>query len=185
MAVAAVRRVFVSGMFCPGLLYPKPARPTSTGPWPWLEHEVPSSGVTPVLIPRDAVEVRHAEYVVPGNVRVKKNSLRRIRRGNRTLTISSAAHQAWENTAVLRMQSQRHRQPSVATWGSVNLRALIYLDREPGLTNLDNLIASVMDALQSAEVVTDDCLIRGFDGSRIRLDRKNPRVEISLTPLED
>lgn len=137
-------------------------------------------------VPRTwAGTVPTAEYTVPGVVRVKKNSLRRIRRGDRMLTVSSAAHQAWENIAVLHLQSQRHQQVNVDAWGAVNLRALIYLDRESGLTNLDNLIASVMDALQKAEVVADDCLIRGFDGSRIRLDRKNPRVDIVLTPLED
>lgn len=126
-----------------------------------------------------------AEYTVPGVVRVKKNSLRRIRRGDRTLTVSSEAHQAWENTAVLHLQSQSHQQQPTKAWGLLNLCAMIYLDREPGLTNLDNLIASVMDALQKAKVVADDCLIRGFDGSRIRLDRKNPRVEIVLTQLGD
>lgn len=126
-----------------------------------------------------------ATFVVPGNVRVKKNSLRRIKRGDRVLTVSSAAHARWENDAVLRLQAQRHRQPKMGGWGLLNLRALIYLDREPGLTNLDNLIASVMDALQAAEVVPDDRVIRGLDGCRIRLDRANPRVEITLTPLED
>lgn len=145
------------------------------------------SAARAVVVPRDAVVVRPgaARYVIPGNVRVKKNSLRRIRRGNRTLTISSAAHQAWEAIATLLLRGQQHRQPSVATWGHLNLCALIYLEREPGLTNLDNLIASVMDALQAAGVVADDCLIRGFDGSRIRVDRTDPRVEIVLSPLED
>ena len=90
-----------------------------------------------------------------------------------------------ENNAVLRLQSQRYRTANPAGWGQLNLRALIYLDREPGLTNIDNLIASVMDALQKAEVVPDDCHIRGLDGCRIRLDRKNPRVEITLSPLEE
>ena len=123
-------------------------------------------------------------FTIPGAVRVKKNSLRRIKRGDRVLTVSSAAHERWANGAQLRLQAARHRQPDVNGWGPLNLRALIYLDKEPGLTNLDNLIASVMDVLQEADVVKDDAQIRGLDGCRIRVDRAAPRVEITLAPLE-
>jgi Holliday junction resolvase RusA-like endonuclease len=125
-------------------------------------------------------------FTIEGAPRTKKNSLRRIRRGRRTFTVSSAAHEAWANSAVLQLRAQVRRAPSdlpVAMLpyftSAVNMRALVYRDRDVG--DLLNFLAAISDALEAAGVVADDKLVLGLDGSRLLLDRKRPRVEVELT----
>lgn len=50
-----------------------------------------------------------------------------------------------------------------------------------------NLQAATDDLLVACKVLKDDNsrIVGGHDGSRVRLDRKNPRVEITITRLEE
>ena len=125
-------------------------------------------------------------FTIEGAPRTKKNSLRRIRRGRRTFTVPSAAHEAWLAHAVPQLRRQWHPRAEdtsldLAVDVPVNMRALVYRDRAVG--DLLNYLAAISDALEAAGVVADDKLLLGLDGSRLLLDRKRPRVEIELTPL--
>lgn len=113
-----------------------------------------------------------------GPPRTKKNSLRRIKRGNRIFTVSSEAHQAWEQSASLQLKATRGWQQANVP---VSLRALVYRDRNVG--DLGNYLAAICDALERAGVVLNDRLIQSFDGSRLLLDKVNPRVEIDLEAM--
>jgi Holliday junction resolvase RusA-like endonuclease len=123
------------------------------------------------------------KLVIEGAPRTKKNSLRRIRRGRRTFTVPSAAHEAWEAMAIPQLRKQHsggwgNGNPAI-TW-TANMRAIVYRDRAVG--DLLNYLAAVSDALERAGVVADDKLIVSVDGSRMAIDRQRPRVEIDLTP---
>ena len=131
------------------------------------------------------------KLVIEGAPRTKKNSLRRIKRGRRVFTVSSAAHEAWEAMAIpqLRVGYLRCRRAVSELVGHqiddpiiepMAMRALVYRDRDVG--DLLNYLAAVSDALERAGVVADDKLIVSVDGSRLLLDRARPRVEIELTP---
>jgi Holliday junction resolvase RusA-like endonuclease len=132
------------------------------------------------------------KLVIEGAPRTKKNSLRRIRRGRKTFTVPSAAHEAWEAIAIPQLRYQWGRVCTEADWlrgrvtyggpwtGDLNMRAIVYRDRAVG--DLLNYLASVSDALERAGVVEDDKLIVSVDGSRLAIDRARPRVEIELTP---
>lgn len=119
-------------------------------------------------------------FVIEGPPATKKNSSRILRsKRGRPFVAPSAAFKRWERYAVLQLRTQAHATESITT--PVNLRALIYRKRNVG--DLDNYIAAVCDALQTAGVVVNDKLVQGHDGSRLLLDRARPRVEIELTPL--
>lgn len=122
-------------------------------------------------------------FVVKGAPRTKKNSLRRIRRGTQTFTVSSEAHREWEQYAILQLRQQLHRyRGSTFSEGQRwNMRATVYRDADRG--DLLNFLAAVSDVLENAEVVADDKQIVAVDGSRLDLDRVNPRVEITLTEM--
>jgi Holliday junction resolvase RusA-like endonuclease len=130
-------------------------------------------------------------FTIEGAPRTKKNSLRRIRRGIRTFTVSSEAHEAWEKSAVLQLQARHHKEaaasllhlgyPGQPCAVPVNLCATIYRVKDVG--DLGNYLAAICDALEKAGVVENDRLIGGFDGSRLLTDAKRPRVEIALRPL--
>ncbi len=125
---------------------------------------------------------------IVGRPVTKKNSLRRLQRGVRTFTVPSAAHETWVGHAVPQLQAQWNGalrdydgDLRAAMAGPVNLSAQVFRDRDVG--DLGNYLAAVCDALEGAGVVADDKLIQGFDGSRLKIDRENPRVEIMLTPM--
>ena len=125
--------------------------------------------------------------VVIGPPRTKKNSLRVMRgKGGRPFVAQSREACAWEEIAILQLQAQRARfdarSPVPLPWVvPANLRALVYRDRAVG--DLGNYLAAVCDALERAGIVANDRLVAGFDGSRLLVDRKNPRVEIELTEM--
>ena len=53
--------------------------------------------------------------------------------------------------------------------------------------DLTNLLEATDDILVRAGVLSDDCaaVVAGHDGSRVLLDRKRPRVEITITEMEE
>jgi hypothetical protein len=115
------------------------------------------------------------------------------------MVLQSRQYLAWEGPAVLQLRSQNRpgllrtvgvdRARGVVTVGTgplitpVSLQARVYRDRNAG--DLGNYLAAICDVLERAGVVENDRLIQSFDGSRLLIDRKNPRVEIELTPLRD
>lgn len=120
-------------------------------------------------------------FTIEGCPRTKKNHLRRVRRAGRTFSVQSEAFEAWAEGAVPQLIRQKTRQRLQPISVAVNLRALIYREKDHG--DLVNFLSAVCDVLQAAGVVVNDRLIKGHDGSRPLLDKKNPRVEIELTPL--
>lgn len=128
------------------------------------------------------------EFTVLGPPRSKKNSQRIIRVRGVPRIIQSKQACGWEEMAVLQLRSQWNRRtrgmPGGAQplAGNVSLRVLVYRDRA-GRADLLNFLAAVSDAIEGAGIVANDDQIAGLDGSRMLIDRKSPRVEITLTEL--
>lgn len=64
----------------------------------------------------------------------------------------------------------------------VNCAALIYRDRNVG--DAAGFYQAIADCLEAMGVVKNDRLIVTWDGTRLRKDPENPRVEVTLTPAE-
>ena len=125
-----------------------------------------------------------------GPPRTKKNHQRIIRVKGRPVIVQAKTAEGWEASAVAQLREQHE---SAKRWGlglrpglekmPRSLRALVYRDRKVG--DLGNYLAAVCDALERAGVVENDRLIQSFDGSRLLIDRANPRVELEITPFDD
>jgi Holliday junction resolvase RusA-like endonuclease len=100
----------------------------------------------------------------------------------------------WEKDAIgqLRRQVLPRAVPGLPTfWSDVTVNAQIYRARDTG--DIHNFFQAIGDALQGGGgrrnrvpcVLADDSQIKSWDGSRLRLDRKNPRVELTIEPMED
>lgn len=123
-------------------------------------------------------------FVLRITPRTKKNSQEIRRRRDGTAFVSpSSAYQRWEQTvaevlAILNRGTKPITEP-------VNLREVIYM---PTARRVDqtNLMEAVDDALVKAGVIADDCtkIVAGHEGSCVRIDRKDPRIEITITPAE-
>ncbi len=119
-------------------------------------------------------------FTILGAPATKKNSGRIFRsRAGRPFVMPSAAFKAWENTAVLQLQSQNRGAPAIAT--PVELTAVVYRKRNTG--DLDNHLSAVCDALQKARIITNDKFVASFGKSRLDKDAARPRVEITITTI--
>ena len=92
----------------------------------------------------------------------------------------SKAYVDYEPTAC---GNQRPRSPISAR---VNVRCVYYM-KTACRVDLANLIEATTDILVKARVLEDDNskVVAAHDGSRVELDRKNPRVEIQIEEMED
>lgn len=115
--------------------------------------------------------------VIPGPPRTKKNHGRIIRAGGRVRMIPSAPFEEWNKTAQIYLRMARIQtitQP-------VNCCAMFY--REKSIGDAVGFFQALADALEEAGIVENDRLIVSWDGSRMRKDAKNPRIEVTLTLL--
>lgn len=121
-------------------------------------------------------------YVLLGAPRTKKNSQRIFKgRGGQPFLVPSAAYAQYEKDCL--QQICPPRQPVTA---AVNLKCVYYMPNRRRV-DLVNLIEATCDILVKAGVLADDCaaVVAGHDGSRVLLDRKRPRVEITITEMEE
>ena len=132
----------------------------------------------------DPREGSRLTFTLTGHPRTKKTSNRVIRHRGKMMIIPSEVTIEWSNDAQLQLQAQfgKYRGKTFHGGQRWNLRAIFYR-QEDTTADLVNHLQSLCDVLQAAEVVANDRQIRGFDGSRLAVDARNPRVEISLTEM--
>jgi hypothetical protein len=134
---------------------------------------------------------------IMGAPRTKKNSAQIARtRDGRMFIVQSEPLKKWTADARVQLQAAWGRRPALEH--GVNLCATFYRDKDIG--DLGNYLAALCDVLQRQRkyikaartwavewpgIVADDRLILGFDGSRLKVDRDRPRVELTLTSLRD
>lgn len=124
--------------------------------------------------------------VLPGAPRTKKNSASIQMAGRRKIVKPSRAWLDWRDDVLswwlrgARLEARRVVPLPVAY--PVNCTALFYRDRRAG--DSTGYYQGLADVLQELGVVRDDVLITQWDGSRLRVDRRNPRVELVLTPAD-
>ena len=120
-------------------------------------------------------------YTLYGPPRTKKNS-QQIRRtaAGRPFVAPSKAFAEYERSCLAQIKTP-YRPVSAA----VNVKCVYYMP-DKRKVDLVNLLEATCDILVKAGVLADDCaaVVAAHDGSRVLLDRKNPRVEIEITELE-
>lgn len=119
---------------------------------------------------------------IPGPPRTKKNSPRVVSTGGFAKVLPSAAWEAWLDqikTWIKRTQVAKCL-PMISV--PVNCAALFY--RERAIGDADGYYHGLADVLESIGAVENDRLIVSWDGSRLRKDSRNPRVELVLTMVD-
>ena len=115
-----------------------------------------------------------------GDPKTKKNSQRLIRVGARTVPIYSQAYEQYRDDFI--RQIRGHMKRLIAF--PVNVQCLYYM-RTKRKVDLVNLIEATNDLLVDSQVLLDDNsgIIVSHDGSRVKYDKSNPRVEITITEV--
>lgn len=135
--------------------------------------------------------------ILPGIPRTKKTHQRIVRFGRRkefVKVLPSEAYMEWL-AALLRYGPQMRAQAVHAAGvafpirGPVEINAQIYRDADRG--DLCGFLQAIGDALQAPGetrqglgIIQDDKQILSWDGSRLRVDNANPRIELDLLPLQ-
>lgn len=120
---------------------------------------------------------------INGNPITKKNHSQIIKVGNRRMLVPSEQYKEYERDFVVQC---------IELWAyNKNLSkrlniACVYYMKTRRKVDLTNLLSATMDCLVKAKVIEDDnCKIAySHDGSRVFYDKENPRVEITITEVE-
>ena len=119
-----------------------------------------------------------------GDPRTKKNSREANYWGR--ITQPSKAYQCFRADCLKQITGQYRQRISTP----VNVRCLFYMKKDyittKAVIDLVGLLQAIDDILTDAGVIEDDCcrIVAGHDGSRVRHDKENPRVEIEITDLD-
>ena len=114
---------------------------------------------------------------IKGDPRTKKNSQRMVRAGLRMIPIYSKAYEEYRDEFVWQVPGEKKRAISFP----VNVKCVYYM-RTHRKVDLVNLLEATCDLLVEAGVLEDDnCMIvASHDGSCVKYDKTNPRVEIEI-----
>lgn len=121
--------------------------------------------------------------LIPLNPKTKKNNQRIIKnpRTGALMIIQNDRYKQFEKDAGWFL-----KRPASPISEPVNIRCLFYRDSRRRV-DLTNLLEAIDDILVKYKIIADDNfeIIRGHDGSRVFIDKDNPRVEIEITPLTE
>jgi len=118
---------------------------------------------------------RTLHFVLPGTVRIKKNSRRIFKRGKRTINIPSVAYEEWETSVrwMIVEQIKNYWSDFKLLTGPIHVKAIhYYKGQQP---DLSGMIESVGDAFEGM-LWKNDKQIQSWDGSRQIHDKDNPRL---------
>lgn len=124
------------------------------------------------------------KFTIPVHPITKKNNPRIFHTGGRTIVLPSKAYEKFENDC-LKIIPSKYR---IKINYPVNIKVLYYVKTKRRIDKT-NLESAIMDVLVKAEVLADDSAISpeivvSTDGSRVLIDKQNPRVEIEITRLK-
>lgn len=122
-----------------------------------------------------------------GNPIPKKNSMRPIRtKDGRTMLLQSQNYLDYARAAKLQLSQQRNSIEGFARIATPANVQCIYYRGDRRRTDLVNLLNATCDLLTEAGIIEDDNyhIVAATDGSRVYYDKDNPRVEITITPID-
>lgn len=121
--------------------------------------------------------------MIPLNPKTKKNHQQILKnhKTGRSFIAQSEAYRQYEKDSgwFVRTKAEPIAEP-------VNVKCIFYRDSERRC-DLTNLLEAIDDILVNFGVLADDNfkIIAGHDGSRVLVDRENPRTEIVITRLKE
>ena len=107
-----------------------------------------------------------------------------MRRDGSRFVSPNAGYQNWERTAAQILALMNRGELPISE--PVNVAEVFYM---PTARRVDllNLQEAIDDALVRAGVLSDDSvkIVAGHEGSTAKIDRNDPRIEITITPAQE
>lgn len=125
-------------------------------------------------------------FTLYGNPASKKNSMQvgRNKYTGHTFVSQNVRYKEYEKDCIKQIKFNPALMKIEPISQSVNIKCLYYRDSNRRC-DLPNLINATLDILVKANILIDDNfkIVAGLDGSRILVDKDNPRTEIFITEL--
>lgn len=130
--------------------------------------------------------------VIFGHPYIKKNSQRTIwhKYLKKTIVVYSANYSRWKNDSMKQLcvgyhrvgEYKKHPEKRRSPFEMPMILKCHFYIQQNRRTDLSNLLEGVQDLLVEAEIIKDDNfnIIIGHDGSRVFIDKENPRIELWL-----
>lgn len=118
------------------------------------------------------------QITIPGRAYCKKNTQRVVGFGKSKRAIYSPQYISWEKTAMLTIR--QNKKPISAIGFPVNMKAIFYFENHSAEADLSALYEGIQDVLEKEEIILNDRLILGHNGST-KIFGEKPRVEVELT----
>lgn len=101
------------------------------------------------------------------------------------MLIPSKAYKEYEHLCLLQLNSWKSKRKHGAINSPINLKVEYYMPTRHRV-DLCNLLNATCDILVAGGVIEDDnCkIVASHDGSRVRYDKDNPRVEITISSIK-
>lgn len=120
------------------------------------------------------------KIIIPGIPRTKKTSQMILPTGKRRV-LQSKNYREYENACLIYL-SMQYKIHGNAIEKPINLKILVY-KKDRIKSDLVGYLQSLSDILVKAGFIKDDNfnIVKGYDDSRIFIDRDKPRVEITIS----
>jgi Holliday junction resolvase RusA-like endonuclease len=125
------------------------------------------------------------KLTILGAPRTKKNSGIITTHGAHPRILPSPQFSAWNRIAQMQIRQWQWdgKGPLIRPIEyPINVSAAFYRDKLTG--DAVGYYQALADALEEGQIVENDRLIVSWDGSRLKKDSKNPRIEIEITEAE-
>lgn len=122
------------------------------------------------------------QFTISGNPITKKNSSRIVNAGTYHKLLPSKQYEEYEKSCLPYVHKYRHLHIDYP----VNVKLLYYMKTKRKV-DLPNLINGTLDMLVDYGVLADDNrnIVYSTDGSRVLWDKKNPRTEVTIEPINE
>ena len=118
------------------------------------------------------------KFVIPLEIKTKKNSSRIIKSKGHTILLPSKSYVEFEKEAIKYCPKLHIDYP-------ILLKAVFYMSSRRRI-DLNNALAFTDLLVKAGTIEDDNCkIVVGFDGSRIDYDKNNPRIEVEITKWRD
>lgn len=119
------------------------------------------------------------KFTVPITPVTKKNSQRIVARGGRPIILPSEKYKEYESMALWFIPKNE-----MPIDFPVNVKCIFYMPTNR-LCDLTNHLESIDDVMVKAGLLKDDNykIIASHDGSRVFVDKDNPRTEVEITRI--
>ena len=126
------------------------------------------------------------KFTIPVKPRTKKNHSSIVRLNNgKTLLLPSKQYREFEQE-VIKYLNVHFKHDSKPISKRSNLKCIFYKDKNYR-SDLMGYMQAIADVLVKAKILEDDNsnIVFSTDGSRVFLDKDNPRIEVEITEYEE